>query len=52
MTINSADKVSYAASTANAWTIGLATENISRFDFVVQNTDSFKAGSKFIIKKV
>jgi hypothetical protein len=52
MTINSADKVSYAASTMNAWTIGLATENISRFDFVVQNTDSFKAGSKFIIKKV
>jgi hypothetical protein len=52
MTIYSADKVSYAASTTNAWTIGLATENISRFDFVVQNTDSFKAGSKFIIKKV
>ena len=52
MTINSADKLSYAVSIANAWTIGLATENISRFDFVVQNTDSFKAGSKFIIKKV
>lgn len=52
MTINSADKVSYAASTANAWTIGLATENISRFDFIVRQTDSFKAGSKFIIKKV